>query len=53
MKAQLQKLEAKIPKHLPAEPSISQLIEIIRRQIQSEERRKELERQERARFYLD
>jgi len=44
-------------KNLPrSQPSIhltEELIEALKKQIQREERRKELEREERARFYFD
>lgn len=43
----------KLPRSSPSEDLMGELVEVLKKQIKREERRKEIERKERARFYLD
>ena len=53
MKAEMDRLEERVPKSVPATVSLALLIEALRRQIAREEQQKAAERQERARFNVD
>jgi hypothetical protein len=53
MKTQAQDLEEKVQRSVPAVALLAQLIEALGRQLATEERQREAERRERARFHYD
>ena len=53
MKAEMPALEEAVSNGVPAATVLAELIEALRQQMASEERRKAVEHQERARFNVD